>query len=123
MRVRIFSILLLLLGALALGASNLSGKWSGSINVVHDDGQPQSVSVLLILKHDGNKLSGTAGEDENDQHAITKATIDGDKVSLEVDGGEVTFYLDLKVDGDQMTGDARRGDSPKMKMSVKRVKA
>jgi hypothetical protein len=63
---------------------------------VHDDGQAQTVSVFLILKQDGNKLSGTAGEDENDQHDISKATIDGEKVSLE-------------VDGDQMTGDARRG--------------
>ena len=37
--------------------------------------------------------------------------------------GDVPFYLDLKVVGDQMTGDARRGgDSPRMKLSVKRVK-
>ncbi len=121
MQLRILLSLFLLLGAFALGASNLSGKWSGAINVVHDDGQAQTVSVFLILKQDGNKLSGTAGEDENDQHAITKAIIDGEKVSLEVDGGEVTFYLDLKVDGDQMTGDARRGDSPRMKISLKRV--
>lgn len=121
MRTRIFVSLLLLLGALGLGAANLSGKWTGSVNVV-EDGQSKSVPVVLILKHDGTKLGGTAGEDENDQHTITKATVDGDKVSLEIDGGDVTFYLDLKVDGDQMIGDARRGDSPKMKMSVKRVK-
>jgi hypothetical protein len=121
MRLRFFLCFLLLLGAFGLGAANLSGKWSGSIDVV-EDGQARTVSVLLMLKHDGAKLSGTAGSDESDQHTITKANVDGDKVSLEVDGGDVTFYLDLKVDGDQMTGDARRGDSPKMKMSVKRVK-
>jgi hypothetical protein len=121
MRLRFFLSLLPLLGAFALGAANLSGKWTGSVNVV-EDGQSKSVPVVLFLKHDGTKLGGTAGEDASDQHTITKATLDGDKVSLEIDGGDVTFYLELKVDGDQMTGDARRGDSPRMKMSVKRVK-
>jgi hypothetical protein len=121
MRPRFFLSFLLLLGAFGLGAANLSGKWSGSIDAV-EDGQSRTVSVLLILKQDGPKLSGTAGGDENDQHTITKANVDGDKLSLEIDGGDVTFYLDLIVDGDQMTGDARRGDSPRMKISVKRVK-
>jgi hypothetical protein len=121
MLIRLLLTLPLFLGAFGLGAADLSGKWSGSIEVV-EDGQSRTVSVLLILKQDGTKLNGTAGGDENDQHAITKATVDGDKVRLEIDGGDVTFYLDLKVDGDQMTGEARRGDDPRMKISVKRVK-
>lgn len=121
MRLRFFVCLLLLLGAFGLAAADLSGKWSGSIDVV-EDGQTRTVAVFLILKQDGSKLSGSAGENESDQHPITKGTLDGEKLSLEVDGGDATYYLDLRVAGDQMTGDARRGDSTRMKMSVKRVK-
>lgn len=81
-----------------------------------------TVPVLLILKQDGNKITGTGGGDEQDRHPIQKGVVDGDNLTIEVDGGQAIFYLDIKVDGDQMSGDARRGDSARMKMTLKKLK-
>jgi hypothetical protein len=42
---------------------------------------------------------------------------------MEVDSGEEIFYLELKVDGDQITGAVKQGtDGEKMKIALKRVK-
>ena len=119
MRFKLVLTLLLLLGAMGLGAADLSGKWSGAI-VVAEGGETVKLPILLILKHDGDQLSGTAGADEGTQRAITKATVEGDKVIIEFTDGPDKYSLNLTVDGDQMTGEARSGDSPKMKISVKR---
>jgi hypothetical protein len=76
----------------------------------------------MIVKQDGNKLTGTAGPEE-DQHAIQKGLVDGDTITMEVDSGEEIFYLELKVDGDQITGAVKQGtDGEKMKIALKRVK-
>src|SRR5258706_10044636 len=120
MPIKLILTLLLLLGAFGLLAGDLNGKWSGAI-VVGADGDTTSLPVLLILKQDGNKLSGTAGADESTQRNITKATIDGDKVTIEFLDDKTPYHFDLTVDGDQMTGEASSGDSPKMKMSLKRT--
>jgi hypothetical protein len=120
MRIRLLLTLLLFLGAFVLGAADLTGKWSGTIVVV-SDGETTPLPILLILKQDGNKLSGTAGADESTQRNITKATVDGDKVTIEFMDESTPYHFDLNVDGDQMTGEAHSGDSPKMKMSLKRV--
>jgi hypothetical protein len=111
---------LLLLGAWTVSAADLSGKWTGTIDV-KENGESKTVPVLLILKQDGTKLTGSGGGNEDDQHALTKGSVDGDKVTLEAKTDEDTFFLELKVDGDQMTGDVRKGDSARMKISVKRM--
>ena len=113
--------LLLIVCAWPAAAADLSGKWTGTINVV-ENGEAKTVPVLLILKQDGTKLTGSGGGSEDDQHAIIKGSVEGDKVTIEAVGGEnENFYLDLTIDGDQMTGDIRKGDSDRMKMSVKRM--
>lgn len=110
----------LLLGTRILSA-DVTGKWSGTINV-RQEGEQKVLGVLLILKQEDGKVTGTAGGDERDRHAIQKGAVDGDAVTIEVAGDDDVIYLDLKIDGDQMTGDARKGDSPRMKISLKRVK-
>ncbi len=116
----VLTMLLLMVCAGAAVAGDLSGKWSGTINVV-ENGESKTVPVLLILKQDGAKLTGSGGGSEDDQHAIIKGSIDGDKITIEAEGEDENFYLELIVDGDQMTGTVRKGDSDRMKMSVKRV--
>ena len=113
---------LLLLVAGALSAADVSGKWSGTVDV-KENGESRTVSALLVLKQQGNALTGTAGGDENDVHPIRKGTVAGNAVTLEVDGGDVVFFVELTVDGDQMNGNARRGENgDKMKLSLKRIK-
>jgi uncharacterized protein involved in tellurium resistance len=113
--------LLLLLGAWTAAAADLSGRWTGTIDV-KENGESRTVPVLLILKQEGTKLTGSGGGSEDDQHAILKGSVEGDKVTIEAEGNEHgNFHLELKVDGDQMTGDVRRGDSERMKMTLKRT--
>ena len=116
----VLSLLLLLGAAWAASASDLSGKWTGTIDV-KENGESKTVPVLLILKQDGTKLTGSGGGSEEDQHPITKGSVDGDKVKIEAQAEDDTFYLELTVDGDQMSGDVRKGDSERMKMSLKRM--
>ena len=112
--------LLLLLGAWTASAADLTGKWTGTIEV-KENGESRTVPVLLILKQEGAKLTGSGGSSEDDQHPISKGSVEGDKVTIEAQADDDTFYLELKIDGDKMTGDVRKGDSPPMKISVKRT--
>lgn len=113
---------LLLLAAWTLSGADLTGKWSGTLDL-KQDGEAQTIPVVMTLKQDGNAVTGTAGPEE-DQHAISKGTVDGDTTTMEVDTGEDTYYLELKVDGDQLAGSVKKGtDGEKMKISLKRVKA
>ena len=112
---------LLLAAAWTLSASDLTGKWAGTVDM-KEDGNAQAMSVVMIVKQDGNKLTGTAGVEE-DQHPIQKGIVDGDTVTFEVDSGEAIYYLELKLDGDQLSGAAKAGpDGEKMKIALKRVK-
>ena len=112
---------LLLAAAWTLSAADLSGKWAGTVDM-KEDGNAQAMSVVMIVKQEGNKLTGTAGVEE-DQHPIQKGIVDGDTVTFEVDSGEAIYYLELKLDGDQLSGAAKAGpDGEKMKIALKRVK-
>lgn len=113
---------LLLLAGWCLSAADLTGKWSGTVAVKDDGGDSQDVAVMVTLKQDGNTLTGTAGA-EGEEHPIQKGVVNGDTVTFEVDSGDAIYYLELKVDGDQLTGEVKNGaDGPKMKLSLKRVK-
>ncbi len=120
MRLKFLAILLLLLAAFAVSAADLNGKWSGAITVT-DGADKIDLPILAILKHDGDKLSGTAGADDANQRTITKSSVDGDKIMIEFVDGDNTYHLELTVDGDQMNGVAGSGDSPRLKVVLKRV--
>jgi hypothetical protein len=112
---------LLLMAAWTLSGADLTGKWSGTLDM-KQDGEAQTIPVVMTLKQDGTTLTGTAGPEE-DQHAIQKGSVDGDTVTMEVDSGEAIYYLELKVDGDDITGAVKQGTGgEKMKIAFKRVK-
>jgi hypothetical protein len=104
---------------------NVTGNWSGSFTATGPDGQSHDSGAVLILKQEGNKITGTAGPDENEQHPITKGTIDGNKLVLDVDAGEHPFHLELTFAEDRLQGYASQiGDSGerRAKLDLKRVK-
>jgi hypothetical protein len=122
----IFSIMLL--GVIALVAapdSNVSGKWSGSFNLTRPDGETKDSTAVLLLKQTGTEISGSVGPNEEEQHAITKGSIAGDKITLEAaDEGRVIRF-DLVLAGDRITGEANmtnEGQTTKAKLDVTRVK-
>jgi len=113
-----------ILWVIALSAVSLfadvTGKWSGSFDVTVD-GETKADTALLNLKQTGNKITGTAGPNEDKQMRIRAGSIEGNTVTLEVEGDEddhPVVYLTLVVDGDHMTGSAK-ADSPDHKMTAK----
>src|SRR5262249_55725739 len=73
--------------------ADVSGKWSGSFDITGPDGQTKPDTAFLNLKQDGNKITGTAGPNEEKQFDIKTGSISGNKIALEVvmeDGGVLT---------------------------------
>src|SRR5215470_14630758 len=107
----------LLLGAMlpvvALCASNLTGKWSGTLQM---DGQNDAQPAYSIFNQEGNRLSGSLGPNEREQDSFEGGKVDGDKLTFDVpqgENGEGSIHVEMQVKGDQMTGRAtRRGPPP-----------
>src|SRR5690349_21152462 len=119
MRLKLLLAFLLSLIVFSLAAADLNGRWSGAIHVA-EGADKVDLPILVILKHSGSSLSGTAGADEANQRKITKSSVNDDKIMIEFVDGDSTYHLELTVDGDEMSGEANSGDSPKMKVTLKR---
>jgi hypothetical protein len=119
----------LVLGAtfptLALCAPNVTGKWSGTLQM---DGQNDAKPAYSIFNQDGNKLSGSVGPNEDEQDSFEGGEVEGDKLTFDVPqgpNGEGSIHVQLELKGDQMIGRATwSGPSPHTgsgKISLKRV--
>jgi hypothetical protein len=119
---------MVVLGALALAAapeSNVTGKWTGSLNLIGPDGQAKDSTALLVLKQTGTEITGTVGPNEDERHAITKGRIEGNKIVLESADGELSIKFDLTLAEDRITGDVNavgEGRTLKAKLDVTRAK-
>jgi hypothetical protein len=117
----------ILLGALALVAApdgNVSGKWTGSFNIVRSNGTKESTAILL-LKQTGSEITGSVGPNEGEQHTITKGKIAGNKITLTAEDGGRTITFNLVLSADRITGDANMAnDEEKVtaKLDVTRAK-
>jgi len=114
-----------MLSAVALCTLNVSGKWSGTLQM---DGENDAKPAYLILKQGGNKLSGSVGPNEYEQDSFEGGKMDGDKLTFDVPqgpNGEGSIHVDLQVKGDQMTGRATWNGPPPHngsgKIALKRV--
>jgi hypothetical protein len=86
---------------------NLSGRWSGSFDVVLADGNVQPDNALFLLKQDHNILTGTAGQSEARQSSITNGEISGTHARFDVVvNPQMTVHFDLALDGDGLNGSA-----------------
>ena len=119
----------LLLGAMlptvALGTPNVTGKWSGTLQM---DGQNDVKPACSIFTQEGNKLSGSVGPSESEQDSFEGGKVDGDKLTFDVPqgpNGEGSIHVEMQVKGDQMTGRATWSGPPPHsgsgKISLKRV--
>jgi hypothetical protein len=68
-RIGLMQILAFALTAIGLFAADATGKWTRTLTVTRD-GQERERPAQLVLKQDGDKLTGTAGPDASEQHAI-----------------------------------------------------
>ena len=125
MRTLLLFIVVAALAGIAIADTNVTGKWSGSFNVMDENGGTKESTAVLILKQSGSEITGTVGPDEGEQHAITKGMIDGDKITLESADGDVSIKLDLALAGDRITGNVNavgEGRNIKGKIDVMRAK-
>jgi hypothetical protein len=114
-------LLLLALAATALVASDATGTWTGTMTVASGDTYP----ARMVLKQDGDKLTGTAGPDENEQRPIKNAQVAQGVVTFEVPTDNSVMKFALKQNEDEMSGEVTReqeGRTETARISVKRVK-
>jgi hypothetical protein len=96
----------------------VAGEWDAEFNT---PGGPQPLK--LVLKVDGEKLSGTAKRSRGDV-AIT-GTVKGDDITfaytIEYNGNAVTLTFTGKVKGDTMNGTVSFNESASDEWSAKRA--
>jgi hypothetical protein len=99
------ALLLLPFLAFALSASDVSGKWSGTIDI-EDAGSTIPIQVELVQKSDvvSGKVTGQGKEG-----TIGNGKVDGAKVSFEVVSSETSgaFKWTLTLVNDQMEGEMK----------------
>src|SRR5215470_11194670 len=84
--------------ALALFATNFAGTWTGTMTAVTTNDP-----AFMVLAQDGNKITGTIGPDREAQFKITKASVDGDTLTVEAQpGGTLRFVM--RMNGDTLAG-------------------
>ena len=113
-------LLVIALAAASL-AADVTGNWQGTITPDGRDPGP----ALLVLKQDGEAVTGTAGPDEGERHPIRSGKVLNDTVTFEVEtpGGVMMFAL--KQNGEDLTGEITRerdGQKQTAKLAVRRTK-
>ena len=91
--------------------ANLSGEWTGTIDVHDtDSGAVVSTNVRMSLTHTDAAISGKIGRDgEADVSPIQNARLDGDKLYFEATNADVNGPIKfvLTRQGDQMEGEMK----------------
>lgn len=101
MRKAFLGVLITVLFTLNLEAANTTGRWSGQFRV---EGGDHDIPQLILIKQEGNKITGSGGPNESEQYPIEKGSIDGDHVQFELTTGDWKFAYDLKIDDAKMMG-------------------
>jgi hypothetical protein len=91
--------------ALAAAAADVTGTWTGKVDVGNPGGDP-TILMSITLKQNGSELTGTAG-DPSHHFPIDKAEINGNSVKFEVTAGQAVLTFNLRQEGDVMTGTAK----------------
>src|SRR5262249_55410345 len=113
---------------LSLYAADVTGKWSGTIEL-KKDGETKSESAFLILKQEGTALNGSAGAREDHQFPMRNGKVEGDKLTFEVPQGEYgerVMHFSLTATEDSIEGEVsgpdKNGKPDSARLALKRVK-
>ena len=104
--------LLLAIGSMA---ANLTGTWSGRFT---PEGGEHNIPQILVLKQQGQTLSGSAGPNAGEQYPIENGRVDGNKATFQVTTGEWKFTYNLTGGGESLKGDLKL-ESPTESRSAK----
>lgn len=108
-----------------LGAADVTGKWSGTFYSTSSEGEPRESPVLLVLKQDGAKITGTGGRDSSERYDILEGKIEGNRLTMVLATGASPVHFVLTLAGDELSGDAsrtRNGEKQTARILTKRVK-
>lgn len=102
---------LLAVFAIALYAADVTGRWTGTIDV-HDtaSGSIVTTPVQIQFEQKGDSLSGKVGRAEDrDTVDIKNGRIDGDRVTFEASSVETAgpMKFSLKLTGGKLEGDMK----------------
>jgi hypothetical protein len=114
-------LLALSLGAMSLMAADATGTWVGTLTFLTPGENSAGGPAHLVLKQDGTKLTGTAGPDASEQHAIDEGKAENGRLIFALNSQSMKF--DLKLEGDEISGEVtgeRDGQTRKAKLVVKR---
>ena len=115
-------LLLVALAASSIAAADATGTWTGTLTPAGDNG-PRPAH--LVLKQEGDKLTGTAGPDAGEQRPIQNGKAENGTLTFEVVNDETVMKFALEQDGDAITGGVTRergGEKQAATLSVKRSK-
>jgi len=131
---RLFAIALVLaafipsLAAQTAKATDVTGKWTGSMTRSAPDGRSQTIDWMFDLKQKGKVITGTAGPNAERQWAIESGgAVEGGKLTFKVqqpEGPMRTFTLQLvkdRLQGEMLA--ELNGQSFTTKVDVGRAKA
>jgi len=91
-----------LLLTLSLSAAGISGKWSGKF--VDDQDKDHPESIYVVLTENGGALTGTAGQNADQQMPITNGKVDGNTISFDVKIEVITLHFSLTLAGNHLKG-------------------
>ena len=122
---KVLACILLLAAALTAYDVNVTGKWTGSFNMTAPDGETHDSTALLILKQEGTNITGSVGPNEGEQYTIKKGTIEGSKITIEVEHESDVIKFALILADERITDEANfshDGQMAKAKIDIKREK-
>ncbi|HET8548034.1 MAG TPA: hypothetical protein VFL57_08520 [Bryobacteraceae bacterium] len=116
-----------LFSALTL-AADVTGTWSGPMQMKKGD-ETHDDSAYLVLKQEGNVITGTVGPNVDKRMTITKGSIEDNALYIEAKHPErdAKMVLRLKLEGEKLTGElsAEGPEAPPIsgKMTLTREKS
>jgi len=96
---------------MVLGAADISGKWSGSIEVADTDGGSSiTTPVRAEFEQKANLFSGKIGRKEDERsESIRNGKVEGSKISFEVSSPETlsSMKFNLTLQDDRLEGEMK----------------
>jgi hypothetical protein len=86
----------------------LTGKWVGTFHILPQSGGPREDKAVVVLKQQGEEVTGTLGPSESNQMPLKKGKVTGNLLKIEMEGNRIV--LTLTLDGDKLTGEIRDAD-------------
>ena len=95
----------------ALAATDVTGTWTGSIQMGDaGGGGGDGMQLSFTFKQDGATLTGSVNGGQGDPMPISNGKVDGDKISFTIDVNGTTITHEGTVNGDEIKLTSKSSD-------------